>query len=108
MISTLSQPLTAAAIEFREAHPQASALEALDCVLGQSSLVPLRIDSRLLHPASNFGRLLAEAFDNTMTPDEWAAWAGEGSDVLLRDALMQVWGDEVLPRFAERYRISLS
>lgn len=107
MMASYSQPVAAAAIELHDTHPQAPAMAVLDECFGSAIRRPMQFDRRLAHPASNFGRLIAEAFDTEMTPYEWAAWAGESSDLALREALMRVWVKEVLPRFEQRYGISI-
>jgi hypothetical protein len=98
--STSSIVETAAAL--RRQHPEMQAIEVLDRVLGRPGLP--RIDASLMNPGSHLGGLIAEAFDPVMTPSEWAAWAGEGSDVLIHDALLKVWREEILPRVDARYR----
>ena len=98
--STPSIVETAAAL--RRQHPEMQAIEVLDRVLGRAGMAPL--DESMMVPGSDLGGLIAEAFDPVMTPSEWAAWAGEGSDVLIQDALLKVWREEILPRVDARYR----
>lgn len=107
MLASHFPPVAATAIEFRCTHPEAPAIAVLDECFGSPIHGPILFDRRLAHPASNFGGLIAAAFDPEMTPHEWVDWAGEGSDQALRDALMQVWTAEVLPRFERRYGISI-
>jgi hypothetical protein len=90
------------ATALRRQHPEMQAIDVLDRVLGKPGAAWL--DESLMVPGSHLGGLIAEAFDPVMTPSEWAAWAGEGSDVLIQDALLKVWREEILPRVDARYR----
>jgi hypothetical protein len=82
------------------------ALDLLDLVLGARSDSRLDFPADLVAPPSQLGQLIAEAFDPAMTPDEWVAWAGEGSEAAVRDALLLVWSAEVLPAFRARYGLA--
>jgi hypothetical protein len=101
-----AQAIAATAVNLRNSLPQVPALDLLDQVLGPWSDGVPDFPVELVAPPSEFGQLIAEAFDPAMTPDEWVAWAGEGSDAAVREALMQVWAAEVLPAFRARYRIA--
>ena len=90
--------------ELQRAMPGLQAIELLDEAMHRSPRPPL--DSALLLPSSPFGQVIAAAFDDAMTPDEWEAWAGEGSERLLQDALLRLWHAEVLPKFRSRYGLS--
>jgi len=98
-----SQPhdLASAALHLRRAHPEASALVVLD--LAVQGAAPACLGHEPIHPASPFGQVIAAAFDAAMTPAEWSAWAGEGAERTIAEALLRVWSDEVLPRFKSRY-----
>jgi hypothetical protein len=89
------------AVELHRALPSAPALDVLDRAMRRP--VPQLIDQSLMHPASPFGQMIAAAFDTAMTPEEWSAWAGEGAEHTIQDALLRVWNDEVLPKFRSRY-----
>jgi hypothetical protein len=53
-----------------------------------------------------FALLVAEAFDQVMTPAEWAAAANPNADPVLVHGLRQVWRVHVLPRFASAYGLN--
>jgi len=90
-----------AALHLRRAHPDASALLVLD--LAAQVALPSLLGSVALHPTSPFGQVVAAAFDTAMTPAEWQAWAGEGAERTIADALLRIWCEEVIPRFEARY-----
>ena len=93
-----------AAVELHLARPEAPALEVLDFAL--RGHVPAALGEELTHPASPFGQVIAAAFDTQMTPEEWLAWAGEGAERSVCDALLRAWTEEVLPKFWSRYGVS--
>jgi len=96
-----------AAVELRRTRPDASALEILDLALHRPvSAVSAPLDPAITHPASPFGQVIAAAFDADMTPEEWLAWAGEGSEQSICEALLRFWSDEVLPKFSSRYGLA--
>lgn len=88
--------------ELQRAMPGLQALELLDEAMHRAPAP----DGALLHPASPFGQVIAAAFDEAMTPDEWEAWAGEGSERLLQESLLRLWHEEVLPKFYARYGLN--
>ena len=94
--------LMAAALQ--RAMPGLPALDLLDRAMRQPSRSAF--DSDFLHPASPFGQVIAAAFDSAMTPEEWSAWAGEGAEHTIQDALLRVWNEEVLPKFWSRYGLN--
>ncbi|GAB4119694.1 MAG: hypothetical protein Fur0014_20370 [Rubrivivax sp.] len=89
--------------ELQRAMPGLQALDLLDAAMQRAPAPP---DGTLLHPASPFGQVIAAAFDEAMTPDEWEAWAGEGSERSLQESLLRLWHDEVLPKFYARYGLN--
>lgn len=101
MHETFFQIAAVMAVELHRALPGASAIDVLDRAMRQP--VPHVIDCSLTHPASPFGQVIAAAFDTAMTPEEWNAWAGEGAEHTIQDALLRVWDEEVLPKFRTRY-----
>jgi len=103
MHATPATALAEAAVSLRRARPQIAALDLLDQVLATPHDDTLDFAGDLVSPPSQFGQLIAEAFDPDMTPQEWTAWAGEGSDAAVREALLQLWSAEVLPAFRARY-----
>lgn len=88
--------------ELQRAMPGLQAIELLDEAMHRRP----QLDSTLLHPASPFGQVIAAAFDDAMTPDEWDAWAGEGAERLLQESLLRLWNEEVLPKFRSRYGLN--
>jgi hypothetical protein len=62
----------------------------------------------LAAPGAPFGQLLAAAFDEATTPNEWAAFAGPTAEASLRDACLEIWRVYVVPRFAARYAVMVS
>ncbi len=88
--------------ELQRTMPGLQAIELLDEAMQRTP----RLDSALLHPASPFGQVIAAAFDDAMTPDEWDAWAGEGAERLLQASLLRLWNEEVLPKFRSRYGLN--
>ena len=98
------QRAAVAAIEMQRARPDAPALEILDLALRGPMRAVLDLD--LMHPASPFGQVIAAAFDTAMTPADWLAWAGEGAEHTICDALLRAWSEEVLPKFKSRYGMS--
>jgi hypothetical protein len=93
-----------AAVALRNSYPDVSVLEVLDHALRNYRPVTLAGSEPWALPGTPFGSVLAEAFDKCMTPDEWAAWGGEGTDIAVRDALHDVWLVEVVGPFLARYR----
>jgi len=103
MLQTSStQAIVETAAALRRQHPEMQAIEVLDSLFSHPAAALL--DESMMVPGSHLGGLIAEAFDPVMTPSEWEAWAGEGTDVLIQDALLKVWREEILPRFDARYR----
>ena len=100
------QRAAVAAIELQRARPDAPALEILDLAL--QGPVHTALDAELMHPASPFGQVIAAAFDTAMTPADWLAWAGEGAEHSICDALLRAWSEEVLPKFRSRYEASMA
>jgi hypothetical protein len=49
--------------------------------------------------------MLAEAFDECMSPAEWSAFTGHGAEPRLRAGCLQIWQTYVLPRFEARYGV---
>jgi len=60
-------------------------------------------DAEATAPWTPFGRLIAEAFDRGMTPEEWVSLTRPTADPMLVSALLEVWGTQVMPRFMARF-----
>jgi len=106
MQATPAHVLADTALSLRHSRPLVPALDLLDQVLGTCKEDALDFPADLIAPPSQFGQLIAEAFDPDMTPAEWVAWAGEGSDAAVREALLRFWSAEVLPAFRARYGLA--
>ncbi len=98
--------LAAAAAALAATHPAAPAVDVLDVVFRGSAGRLLERDADWIRPASPFGQLLAAAFDRGMTPEEWRRWSGPPADPQLTAAVLIVWRDEVLSRFAARFGLA--
>ena len=66
---------------------------------------PAAPNGSLSAPGAPFGQLLAAAFDEAMTPNEWAAFTGPTAEPALRDGCLEIWRIHVVPRFAARYGV---
>jgi hypothetical protein len=100
--------LVGAAGALRSSHPSASAAQLLDAVFGEG-LVGESLDfgggddptRSLAWPTTPFGQILAAAFDRGMEPGDWALIDRPEPEV--REALLKVWTEDVLPAFTGRY-----
>lgn len=104
MLGTISPDVARAAVGLRRSHPTVSAREVLDVVMRQRGGAVADFGDSIA-AGSSFGLLLAEAFDPAMDPRDWQACANPNADPLLVAALLQLWRDEVLPRFAAAYSL---
>jgi hypothetical protein len=59
-----------------------------------------------IEPSARFGQLSAEAFDECMSPAEWAAFTGPTAEPGLRAGCLQIRKTYVMPRFEARYRVT--
>jgi len=103
-----------AAVSLTRTHRHAPALDVLDVVMkGRIDHVldftdPAAPHGSLAAPDAPFGQLLTAAFDEAMTPIEWAAFTGPTAEASLRDACLDIWRIHVVPRFAARYGVAVS
>lgn len=102
MVNTISPDVARAAVSLRRSHPQAPALEVLDVVMRQRT-GSLQDFGDAIRPGSDFGAIIAAAFDQGMAPTDWNLVNHPNSDPALVAALTQVWDTYVLPRFAAHY-----
>lgn len=58
---------------------------------------PAAPHSSLVAPGAPFGQLLAAAFNEAMTPNEWATFTGPTADAAPRDGCMETWRVYVVP-----------
>lgn len=102
-----------AAISLTRTHGHAPPLDILDIVmqgLGGQTLDFADSGARhcsLVDPAESFGQLVAAGLDKGMYPEEWVAFTSDRADPRLRDACMGVWRDEVLPKLAARFAVTV-
>ena len=104
MAGTIGPDVASAAVSLRRSHSHVSAVDVLDVVMRKrtGSLADFG-DS--IEPATPFGFLIAEAFDDGMAPRDWALVTHPNTDPALVAALLRVWKDEVLTAFAARYSL---
>ena len=92
-------------------HRYAPALDVLDLVMcGRADQVldfsdPAAPHGSLAAPGAPFSQLLAAAFDEAMTPIEWAAFMDLTADASLREGCLEIWRVYVVPRFEARYGV---
>lgn len=56
-------------------------------------------------PPAPFALLAAEAFDTGMMPSDWVCLLRPGISTRAREQLLQIWFDEVWPKFLVRYSL---
>jgi hypothetical protein len=82
------------------------AKEGFRCCKTRSRLASFRNCSRCAPRTRGLRRvMLAEAFDECMSPAEWSAFTGHGAEPRLRAGCLQIWQTYVLPRFEARYGV---
>lgn len=88
----------------RRQEPRLPAVQVLDEVMrGRSGRW---IDFRdLAIPPEPFALLVAEAFDAGMLPCDWAGLLRPGCPLRVRELLLQIWANEVWPKFRVRYSL---
>jgi hypothetical protein len=93
-----------ATVSLSRRHPHAPALDVLDLVMrGRIDQVldfgdPAAPISSIAEPGGRFGQLLAAAFDEAMTPNEWVAFTKPTADPALSEGCMAIWRVHVVPR----------
>jgi hypothetical protein len=94
------------ALALRQSHGHVPAVELLDLVmLGHVDPLDFGEAGEPPHP---FALLVAEAFDDVMTPREWFVLLGPDGEPEPREGLRQVWRTYVWARFAARYAVALT
>jgi len=91
------------AVALRSSHSHAPALDVLDLVFSGVDIATLVLDAEATAPWTPFGQLIAEAFDRGMTPEEWVSLTRRTADPILVAALLEIWGTQVMSRFAARF-----
>lgn len=94
--------ITAAAVQLRATHPQASARDVLDLVM--QGRAGQQIDFGDMSPVSPFGVIVLEAFDRATQVSDWIAFYRHGDPraVAVFDGL---WRNEVWPAFVAQYGV---
>jgi hypothetical protein len=91
-------------LALRASHSRAPARDVFDLVM-QGRVGQVLVFGAELEPSAPVGQLLAEAFDECMSPAEWSAFTGPGAQPALRAGCLQIWQTYVLPRFEARYGV---
>jgi hypothetical protein len=100
------------AVNLSRTHRHAPTLDVLDVVMkGRIDQVldftdPAAPNGSLAAPGSPFGQLLAAAFDEAMTPNEWKTFTGPTAEAALHDGCLEIWRTHIVPRFAARYGVA--
>ena len=105
MALQIAHDIGLAAASLRRTHPSAPALDALDLVMRGRSLSLAALGDGL-HPCTLLGQIVAEVFDRGMAPQDWFLVTSPNSPPAMVQALMSIWHNEVLPRFAARYKLT--
>ena len=71
MSGTIGPDVASAAVSLRRSHPHVSAADVLDVVM-RGRTGSLADFGESIEPATPFGFLIAEAFDDGMAPRDWA------------------------------------
>ena len=79
-----------AMMKLRRSHAHAPPSDVLDLVL----------------EGREFGQVLAAAFDECMTPLEWAMFTGPNADPALHDGCLASWRIYAIARFESRYAVT--
>lgn len=98
----IADDIAAASVRLRSSHGHAPALDILDLVMQGRHGMALQFGGHGW-PPSAFSLVLAEAFDDTMSPAQWQAQTGPQADPQLRAALLALWPLQVWSPFVGRY-----
>ena len=102
--ANLAVVIVAEARSLRNLQPAMSAMKVLDRVM--RGRYGRRIDfGELAMPPSPFSLLVAEALDGGMLANDWAGLWRCNSHPRVRATLLQIWADEVWPKFVVRYSL---
>lgn len=103
-VTTAAVEIVVEALLLRKAHPSWPAVDVLDQVM--RARYGQRIDfGDLAKPPAPFAILVADAFDGGMLASDWEGlWQFNGHGEL-RPFLLQLFGDEVWPKFVVRYSL---
>jgi hypothetical protein len=101
-------------VALRRSHASAPPLDALDLVMqgraGQALnfLEVCAPHGSLAAPSTDFGQAVAAAFDRGMIPADWVRLTSDAADPRVRTACLDIWRDEVFPKFERRYGVRVS
>lgn len=96
--------IAARALLLRRQEPALPALQVLDLVMRGRHGRWIDFGDMGLPPAP-FALLVAEAFDGGMLPCDWVGLLRSRSHPRIRPVLMEIWADEVWPKFLVRYSL---
>ena len=110
MADTTAQKIIAVALGTRATHPHVPALDVLDLAMQGHEGCDLCFEAApgqpfddWLDPPSPFADLLRQAFLPDVTLQQARLWTSD--DDLLADGFREMWQDEVIEPFAQRYRL---
>ena len=103
MTVAVSKTQAEAAASLRCTHPHAPALDVLDIVFCGSCGALFDKEAPWVAPWAPLWQIVAAAFDQGMTPEEWATLSRPPADPTLQTALHGIWRSEVLEAFPSRY-----
>lgn len=110
MADTTAQQIIAVALGTHLTHSKVPALDVLDLAMKGRECCDLNFEAGPGHafddwldPPSPFAELLRKAFAPSITAAQTALWSS--ADDLLADGFRELWHDEVVQAFAERYRL---
>jgi hypothetical protein len=106
MPSQAARKVVDTALALRQSHGHVPALEVLDlAMLGHLDPLDFEDEGDPPHP---FALLVAEAFDDIVTPREWFVLLGPDGEPELREGMRQVWRMYVWSRFVARYAVHVA
>lgn len=102
--TTVAVEIVVEALLLRKAHPSWSAMDVLDQAM--RTRYGRRIDfGDLAKPPAPFAMLVADALDTGMLASDWEGLWQFNSHGKVRPFLLQLFADEVWPKFVVRYSL---
>lgn len=96
--------IVAEALVLRRSRPQLSAIQVLDEVMRKRHGRPVDF-GELIKPPAPFAFLVAEALDRGMERSDWEGLWNSRSRPDMRPFLLDLFADEVWPKFVVRYSL---
>lgn len=96
--------VVARALLLRRQEPRLRAVDVLDQVMRGRSSSWIEFGDLALPPCP-FALLVAETFDRGMLPSNWVGLFRPDAPQRVRVLLLQIWADEVWPKFLVRYSL---